>query len=100
MEHTPGPWEVAQFGDDGNGFIGYQIWNRAGGEVSIIRIAVNQHHDPQYADFVARCQANARLIAAAPELLRELTLVLQAIPDRNYDVLASARAAIKAAKGD
>ena len=86
MEHTPIPWEIAQLGDGGDGFIGHQIWNRAGGEVCIIRIAVNQHHDAQYADFVARCEANAAFIVRAvnnhAKLLSALEHLDAHIPDR------------------
>ncbi len=77
-KHTPTPWEIAQFGDGGDGFIGHQIWNRAGGEVCIVRIAVNQHHDAQYADFVARCEANAEFIVRAANNFYPMLTALQA----------------------
>jgi hypothetical protein len=96
--HTPGPWEIAQFGDDGNGFIGHQIWSRAGGEVCAIRIAVNQHHDAQYDDFTARCEANARLIAAAPALLEALKKIVNNWGNLHPKDRQQARIAIEEAK--
>lgn len=69
--HTPGPWEVKFESDprkDGHGL--YHIWNV---------------DDRNYEDQ----KANARLIAAAPELLREVKSMLLFIETYGNDVTSS-----------
>lgn len=100
MPHTPGPWRVATVGES-------QIHNTpVNGETpNLIATTeyypsiegLGQGHETQ--------KANARLIAAAPELLAELrSIVLHcgaggAIRDQNGR-LAKARAAIAKATGE
>lgn len=73
--HTPGPWEV--------GYQGLSIYgpDRHGTTLVIARSldTSRQHCDPQEA------QANARLIAAAPELLDVAKDVLAECMDTYYD---------------
>jgi hypothetical protein len=92
MSHTPGPWAVREAEGDEL----YEVYREAGGEL----IA--------YAAATAKQRVNARLIAAAPELLRELKLMLSLWENAssNYwhakeymDMGDPARAAIAKAEG-
>ena len=87
--HTPGPWEAMIFG----GWDAPRIWSGDGS------IALLQHHDsgPEEAE------ANALLIAAAPELLEALTLLVAGIENsvsKTYIPLVRANAAIAKAIGE
>ena len=66
-KHTPGPWEVADHGR----FISIVTPNRA--LLASIRLG----------GFVSDCEAkaNARLIAAAPQLLATLETIITMIPE-------------------
>ena len=96
-EYTKGPWRVGKPGPNG----GHTIGTPEGLMVAMISHSVN------YADQVTTAKANARLIAAAPELLEALqTLVDDCIHasgsmDYNYGEfdLKAAEAAILKAKG-
>jgi hypothetical protein len=93
MKHTPGPWEIQR--------------------TSALSIYVTQPHDKPdrtpgyYAEIrrftsdVEQVEANARLIAAAPELL-EILMELQDIVflTRNNELHTLMEAAITKAKGD
>jgi hypothetical protein len=60
--HTPGPWII--YGDRG------QIIGADDGKAAIAHIIEpSENHPPAWRRTPAVCQANARLIAAAPELL-------------------------------
>lgn len=80
-QHTPGPWQ-------NNG--GRIEAEGAGTSDAVVIATVGTVNDQ-----TPQNTADAKLVAQAPALLRELTLVLQAIPDRNYAVLASARQVIQ-----
>lgn len=85
-KHTPGPWHT----DAGQSFYVFahgSLMEQAG---------VNN------GPFVcnASTQANARLIAAAPELLDALAALLEDQRDASPPVLAQARAAIAKARGE
>jgi hypothetical protein len=89
-KHTPGPWGISgkeerDLGTLSPGFL----------EISsahdVCWIAKVQIHTPEG-------EANARLIAAAPELLEALKAVV-AIADRSTDEFDRARAAIAKAEG-
>lgn len=87
MTHTPGPWEVTDYGVE---FEGARF-----GEVAFV---VSKERE----QFEAT-EANARLIAAAPDLLSALEDFISALDGGavNYDYLAaSARAAIAKARGE
>lgn len=96
-EHTKGPWEACERGD----YSDYRGDSRVilGDDM---RIAVV--HDSG----IDRQEANARLIAAAPELLEALELLLDSViedveitgnsPDDIFEIVKS-RAAIANAKG-
>lgn len=65
MEHTPGPWRVANDQECDAFFI--QIISGPKKDIAIVYLAVEDSHG----------EANARLIAAAPELLDALRLLLE-----------------------
>jgi len=98
MTHTPGPWAIGYGGTDGDDYA----------------VVVSPHSQYPVCNLEPRgyTQANARLIAAAPDLLAALeaaeqAFALQALRDRtDPDMVAgwqklqnTARAAIAAAKG-
>lgn len=92
--HTPGPWFA----------VGYQVEIQSDTVADIC--TTNAHlfgqgglHDD------ARAMANARLIAAAPDLLRLLEVARDCLEVSNYEgeddeVLAAIRAALANAKGE
>ncbi len=99
--HTPGPWHVGyrQAGDE-DGWADYQEYDRQCGVW-----AEPAPTDSEYEPYVV-CQpdteADAELIAAAPDLLAACRLALQWIPDYpqvKADVKAEIRAAISKAIG-
>lgn len=64
-KHTPGPWA---YGEECG--LTREIWGDNGPE--LYAIAQTRHGDP------GQCEANARLIAAAPELLEALISMIEA----------------------
>lgn len=98
-KHTPGPW-----------FVDLDIrpgmeWNNhivaRDGDLRICFMA----HGGEYEDKQAEAEANARLIAAAPELLAALELLVKDVGDyeawqRPCHALDVAREAITKAKGE
>lgn len=93
VKHTAGPWELIEFG-------GPQIGNPETGEaICTMWGSRNDPKDP--------IEANARLIAAAPELLEALRLALEYFNSAQAQLSASgqvardaARAAIAKATGE
>lgn len=86
-QHTPAPWKASQFGGSITGPDGK----------SICAISNNIKRDQ------AEKLANARLIAAAPELLKALKDLLDAQPSGcvdHYAIEAKARAAVAKATGN
>ena len=95
-KHTPGPWEIQEHG--------YIAGNKGRGNGRIIaRTLKNQLDDHDE-------EANARLIAAAPELLAYCTMLIQVlenleeegaiyIPDRDARLLRKIHSTINKAEG-
>ena len=72
---TPGPWRFGHYGD------GERFW-------------IGPDYDrPVVADVPRAFEANARLIAAAPELFEALQALLEPVPGRNAHEAIRARAA-------
>ena len=104
MSHTPGPWTVEQdnFGDGD----GWQTVVQAGKE--LVAAVWPSTEDDNNHDIPGEGQANARLIAAAPDLLAALglaeTWLMRGAHDpllaAEAEVLRSIRAAIAKAKGE
>lgn len=91
--HTPGPWTVVRNGDS-NALIRYSDGENAS--------YIAQCNDLQLCPEHGTVEANARLIAAAPDLLAALEELLadKYLADPiNADRMANARAAIAKAKG-
>jgi hypothetical protein len=91
-KHTPGPWEVTEHGHiiDGNPW--YSI-NKGAIDIAYERWSLNDEPTRR---------ANARLIAAAPELLRLLNqagLHLDCCKGQDYPLAAEIAAAIAKAEG-
>jgi len=102
-KHTPGPWEVHR----GGGLV-----RRDNGDdtcCSIAEICVPYRHGIGHVRGDSEQQANARLIAAAPALLKALEDIMEWEEEIRADlrlhtspglVLDPARAAIAAARGE
>lgn len=65
VKHTPGPWAI-EYRTDGQFTYSPRIY--AG--PAVIHYTAGYHAEEQDATFKARAEANARLIAATPELLK------------------------------
>ena len=95
-KHTPGPWRVTPEGCIASEHDGY---------VPIITPFRREANRDQHGNATPQALANARLIAAAPEMLEALEDVM-ALVEKNGHLLpankkwAIARDAIKEAKGD
>lgn len=88
-KHTPGPWE-ARPDDRGAGSYPYcTVWAGPPGLNGSVVAAIRLDDEGRELPF----EANARLIAAAPELLEALKGVL-AVADRKTNEFDAARAAI------
>ena len=96
-QHTPGPWFASEVtGDEEPCYISAHRWE------SLAKVYGNEE-----ADFAQEGRANARLIAAAPELLEALHLMVEALQPAEVDfvdyeriAMEKARAAIKKARGE
>ena len=69
--HTPGPWEIKRHYDPGYKFISAQ---KHSGLAQVVWCMEDEDRSPE-------CEANAYLIAAAPELLGALQKVFEAMND-------------------
>ena len=90
-KHTPGPWKQ-------NGNTVWEDGTKDRGHIAVCRLRVGTHV-PEFQN-----EANARLIAAAPDLLAVLEKVLAAYeaarePGHGTILIAEARAAIAKARG-
>jgi len=65
--HTPGPWETAPFG------AGVLVGPQTPAGIGNVAVAYGEHINPDSA-------ANARLIAAAPDMFEALRLCLAVLP--------------------
>jgi hypothetical protein len=95
--HTPGPWNVGGtwpigYGEKGSTTVIYH------GCIPVCSTQYRLGGNGEYIRSLDECAANARLIAAAPELLEALEEVV-ALSDRNTDVWAKAKSAIRKARG-
>ena len=73
--YTPGPWKLERFNAKNNntGNDGWYVVSASGDHADIGEVGLY----PPYHDDVARCRANAALVAAAPELLEALLVLLR-----------------------
>jgi hypothetical protein len=93
-KHTPGPWFA----------VGYQVEIESETVADICTTNAHLFGQPGLHDD-ARAMANARLIAAAPDMLKMLEVARDSLEVSNYegeedDVLAAIAAVIAKAKGE
>ena len=93
-KHTPGPWFA----------VGYQVEIESETVADICTTNAHLFGQPGLHDD-ARAMANARLIAAAPEMLKMLEVARDSLEVSNYegeedDVLAAIASVIARAKGE
>lgn len=69
-KHTPGPWVYAKNSQE--------IWCKEGGK-TVAKLAYGNNIIPRFPSEAAECQANARLIAAAPRLVSAAEALLEVI---------------------
>jgi len=91
-KHTPGPWQTDQAEHDAP----YQDIRIHAGKGSICCVWID---DAPLHDYNAEQRANARLIAAAPELLEALRWTARAL-HAEHPAAIKARAAIAKATGE
>lgn len=78
-KHTPGPWRYTQ-GDGRNQHNGLQVWKDGHNAVASPRICeIKNATYPVYQISQSEQEANARLIAAAPDLLAEAKCAVEAL---------------------
>jgi len=106
-KHTAGPWVAAAAPSS---IVGWPVVGRMGRSICNVswmpKKAYPDVPDADYAAFNAECEANARLIAAVPELLEalrsvtdDLEKVLRARGFRDDPKVLAARAVIAKAEG-
>ena len=73
--YTPGPWKLERFNAKNNntGNDGWYVVSATGDHADVGEVALY----PPHPDDVHRCRANAALVAAAPELLEALLVLLR-----------------------
>ena len=102
-EHTPGPWESTGWVFAGNGKESILIDCTTGGHIARLFTPNGPFGCSSLAPLADACEANAQLIAAAPELLSALEGLLDLIPHGSLitesESYREARAAISKAKG-
>ena len=95
-KHTPGPWQIKRHFDPGYKFISAQKHTAL---AQVVWCMEDEDRSPE-------CEANAHLIAAAPDLLGALNSLLEYLHEYDLDypeaapVFDKARAAIAKAKGE
>jgi hypothetical protein len=72
MSHTPGPWTLHEIWPSGPGF----SITAEGKTYQVCGCGAYQHSHPGASYSDEECRANARLIAAAPDLLEALKFAL------------------------
>jgi len=89
-KHTPGPWRLDEIGN---------VESEAVHNIAVVFSAAGQvNWSGSDFDTLAHCEANARLIAAAPELLEALKYARRFLKPSDHDT-AFVDAAIAKAEG-
>jgi hypothetical protein len=92
-KHTPGPWVVNDIRDCGTFIQTKEEFENGRLTIGVVESATNRTYYPTRYE----AKANARLIAAAPELLDALQHVLAASDAGDMDSLANAASEARAA---
>lgn len=105
--HTPGPWQVAEYGQNRE-LPAFRLIRRGPATIAMITAQCEMDGGKDHIKIDETTAANARLIAAAPDLLEALEGLLEAgaqLPQNathegltNCALMARARAAIAKAK--
>ena len=90
MKHTPGPWLIQQGDEWTGGIVTLHGYNEDGTPIYWTVASYNRQRD--------EAKANARLIAAAPELLEALRWTARAL-HAEHPAAIKARAVIAKAEG-
>jgi hypothetical protein len=99
-QHTPGPWEFAEWNAGINGRPGYGLIAEHGSLNVTVHTRKPKGDGWSDVDCTEQAQADARLIAAAPDLLEALQFALHANYSNFMDMKFKAAAAIAKAKGE
>ena len=91
-KHTPGPWTIGNGDDLQEGHVSIDALDH-GALAQVVWKMIDDDHSP-------RCEANARLIAAAPELLEIAKQCAAHFVDTDAPLGSAARAAIAKATGE
>ncbi|MGL5117545.1 MAG: hypothetical protein ACRC7C_19710 [Beijerinckiaceae bacterium] len=83
-KHTPGPWTAVRWNDNESDTYG---WSFSAGGYSLPLDEVETDNPDE-------CDANARLIASAPDLLKWLTEAVKTFGPEQHELRDRARAAI------
>jgi hypothetical protein len=70
-QHTPGPWHIAEYGTNEDGTPKH--YGIVRGEVTIANLGTSTNENAKEID------ANARLIASAPEMLEALKILIDSL---------------------
>ncbi len=100
-KHTPGPWLAAA---GPSSIVGWPVVGSGGRAIASLTWWPREHFQPDVTDeaydaLVAEIGANARLIAAAPDLLEALQSVMSAHGEQLHDAFDDAHKAISKALG-
>ena len=101
VKHTAGPWMAA---DGPSSVVGWPVVGPMGRSICNVswmpKKAYPDVSDTDYAAFNAECEANARLIAAAPDLLNFVRWVAdRGEPNNQMAVFKRARSLVAKAEG-
>jgi len=95
-KHTPGPWFV---NDNPLKMSEYCIFAESRGTAFGASVAIANQREGRNPLSQEEARANARLIAAAPDLLKELKALLSCDPN-DFEVRARARMVIEKVEGE
>ena len=90
-KHTPGPWEIGDI-EDGWVEIDSRISNIH--HLGLAKVVWKMEDDEK----TPRCEANARLIAAAPEMLEALEFFVERFSPVEHELIFSKRHALQKAR--
>ena len=92
MKHTPGPWQAVKWDDNADDVVGWSVVDSEGAMLP----------ESEMTGDIEEAEANARLIAAAPDLLEALKICIEVLEDSgNYPwTLEDVKEAVAKATGE